>query len=83
MCTVQKEKGKTMREWIIQAETIGNISDGYWYGDGEEIVRCKDCKFCRVNYRYGSNVYCLYGLGIYNLEGFCSLGERKDDGMDS
>lgn len=71
-----------MREWIIQAETIGNISDGYWYGNGEEIVRCKDCKHsdeCHktVQYTRRENRTTMM-LGSMPVE-YCSWGERKDD----
>lgn len=76
--TVRGEKGETMTEWIIQAETVGNISDGYWYSNGEEIVRCKDCKHNSLN-RMSGNTYCDIGIGLYQLNDFCSKGERKDD----
>lgn len=67
---------KTMREWIIQAETIGNISDGYWYGNGEEIVRCKNCKYYWKNYTDDSIPVCLASP---KDDAFCSEGERKDE----
>ena len=67
-----------MREWIIQAETIGNISEGYWYGDGEEIVRCKDCK--HNLYPGKPNTVCGLDIPIFDCNGFCSEGERKSDG---
>ena len=69
-----------MREWIIQAETIGNISDGYWYGDGEEIVRCKDCKHSRTDDVFGGRWCQLPGsIKLVREEFFCADGERKDD----
>ena len=77
-----------MREWIIEAETIGNISDGYWYSNGEEIVRCKDCKH-RQELRECPMYHLNYERYEWQLDddcddytkadGFCDRGERKDD----
>ena len=68
-----------MREWIIQAETIGKISDGYWYSNGEEIVRCKDCtEFSDDDEEDGWGFCNNTGVGM-ERDGFCSCGERKDD----
>lgn len=70
-----------MREWIIQAETIGNISDGYWYGNGEEIVRCKDCKWwgdLDPKNRY-TDCYCHVVECSTEPDWYCADGERKDD----
>lgn len=80
-----------MSEWIIQAETIGKISDGYWYSNGEEIVRCKDCKWWDQidNGPYGYCHACKHAFYSSNWEisiyrrykedWFCADGERKDD----
>ena len=65
-----------MREWIIQAETIGNISDGYWYSNGEEIVRCKDCIYFR-EYLCDRLKY----SHVTNADSFCSEGEREADDL--
>ena len=64
-----------MIEWIIQAETIGNISDGYWYGNGEEIVRCKDCKV-------KDDVRCPWWHGVPSDEFYCAWGERRGNETD-
>lgn len=66
--TVRGEKGKTMSEWIVEAETLGDLVDGLWTG-GKRLVRCKDCYNQRL---------CNYAQYLGN-NGFCSRGERKDD----
>ena len=60
-----------MSEWIIEAETLEDLVDGY-LAIGKEIVRCKDCK-----YRNGSA--CDYSAVWVRPNGFCHWGERKDD----
>ena len=42
-----------------------------------ELVRCKDCKFNSLK-RLSGNVFCNYGIGLYQLNDFCSKGERKE-----
>lgn len=41
------------------------------------IVRCKDCKHNSLT-RLSGNVFCDYGIGLYQLSDFCSKGERKE-----
>ena len=43
--------------------------------DAVEVVRCKDCKW----HRYDSYCENLSVIG-FELDDFCSLGERKTDG---
>lgn len=42
------------------------------------LVRCKDCKHCSFS-RVTGNTYCDFGIGLCNLNDFCSRGERKED----
>ena len=44
-----------------------------------EVVRCKDCKHNSLNRKIG-NAYCDLGIELYQLDDFCSRGERKEDG---
>lgn len=46
---------------------------GHWL-TGEEIVRCRDCKWCMA---YMSGTYCDYMAHAVELDGFCKWGERK------
>lgn len=43
--------------------------------DAEPVVRCRDCKHWR-----GENDICR-GIGVdFDADGFCSYGERREDG---
>ena len=43
---------------------------------GEEIVRCRDCKFCMS---YWGADYCDHFSHVTNdPDGFCAWGERRD-----
>lgn len=49
--------------------------EGHWY-TGEEIVRCRDCKYCMG---YWKSDYCDYSSHVTNNpDGFCAWGERRD-----
>lgn len=73
---VQRGKGKTMSEYIVEAESRADLVDGHWYG-GEELVRCGECKWYEEE-----NHNCLDEMGfarIWEPTDYCSFGERKDD----
>ena len=78
----------------LDAEILADI---YWrVFDGEltEVVRCKDCKYRRVNEHYGEKGYMKlkamcdldtgdpFELGRYaeNDDWYCADGERREDG---
>lgn len=45
----------------------------------EEIVRCRDCKWCMA---YQTATYCdrfAHALPTAELNGFCAWGERRGD----
>ena len=53
------------------------------YADVAQVVRCQDCKHAWIHpcgyvycHRDGRNAYEM----TFNLDSFCSYGERKDDG---
>ena len=55
--------------------------EGHWY-TGEEIVRCRDCKHCRLD---DSRWYCselMFDIDFVTSntppDSFCSWGERRD-----
>jgi hypothetical protein len=61
-------------EWAVSRSRIDNMPT-------IEVVRCKDCKhnsFCR----FLGNTYCDLGIGLYQLDNFCSRGERREDETD-
>ena len=43
----------------------------------EEIVRCRDCKFCMA---YMAGTYCDYMAHNVEPDGFCAWAERKEGG---
>lgn len=45
--------------------------------DAVSVVRCKDCKYNSLNRKSG-NALCDFGFGLYQLNDFCSKGERKE-----
>ena len=68
-------------EWIVEAETREDLVDGHWFG-GEELVRCKDCRWWtkqEASLQGRCDAYGMYPTG----EWYCARGEREDDGMDS
>ena len=62
-----------IEEWLNNAPTI----------DAVPVVRCRDCKHAWIHpcgyaycHRDGRNAYEM----TFNLDSFCSYGERKDNG---
>ena len=68
-----------VRAWLNDQPTV----------DAVEVVRCKDCAFCKVdNSVYMRDVFgnendtpryhCLRGYGYNKPDHFCSYGERRE-----
>ena len=47
---------------------------GHWL-TGEEIVRCRDCKYAMA---YAKAAYCAYMNRVVGLDGFCAWSCRKE-----
>lgn len=63
---------KIDREWAIHESDIG--CDRQYLSDRDSVVRCKDCKYYDVEYRY-----CIGVPDIWTEpNGYCSWGERKE-----
>lgn len=69
--TIDYDSGVKVLEWIEQAPTV----------DAVEVVRCRDCKHAWIHpcgyvycHRDGRNAYEM----TFNLDSFCSYGERKE-----
>ena len=77
-----------MDEWVIEADTEYCVEYGF-FDVKEDLIRCKDCRHA-VNEpdRDGSDVWiCNYNHwrraeGIRCPDGFCSEGDRREDGRD-
>lgn len=66
-----------MSEYIVDF-AAPNINAAMALCDGvhEEIVRCRDCRYCMA---YWKANYCDYfNHSIEHLNGFCAWGERKE-----
>lgn len=65
-------------EWIVEAETLGDLVDGLWTG-GTRLVRCKDCKW----FEHGTT--CIrFGIRMSRAyDDFCSYGGRKHEQVQS
>ena len=48
--------------------------------DAVEVVRCKDCKKGHPELAPNGGVWCAVWNHVFNDDGFCSKGERKDNG---
>ena len=70
---------RRMVEWIVEAETLGDLVDGLWVG-GKRLVRCKDCKHHEDE--EPNMVYCPNMIGGWVDNNFyCGEGERSEDGQ--
>lgn len=70
---------------------MNEVNEAYWRGWNNgyacamkdnakiDVVRCKDCIHNSLNRRSG-NACCEFGFGLYQLNDFCSRGERREDG---
>ena len=67
----------------VDEDTILDLVDSIPTVDAVIVTRCKDCKH-RIYKDMGEEIGEIGGCGLFNCampnEGFCSYGERKDDG---
>lgn len=56
------------KEMLMDAPTV----------DAVEVIRCKDCKHNSLNRKSG-NAWCDFGFGLYQLDDFCSRGEKREN----
>lgn len=61
--------GQTLRRYILRQPVA----------DVVEVVRCKDCEYCR-SFMSG-DIYCTHseGLTSQGLDAFCSYGKRREE----
>ena len=70
---VQQVKERTLAECLIDGEPLGELIDS---GDLVHVCRCKDCKnYGTGGNRLNCNVFCC----SMPENGFCSMGERKEE----
>lgn len=67
--------------FLGQAIGVIEVLENESSADVVEVVRCKDCKWCKEDNWDGEILYgcdCAAGLNCAEPNGFCSYGERKD-----
>jgi len=78
--------GKTDR--YISVEDIGTVCHLHEEGDIEifELVRCKDCKWCKMQLTHNGEIdrrykqhFCNFFETDIELNFYCAAGERKEN----
>ena len=83
MTSVRWQKGKTMSEYIVRETGYpGTLKQEIV----EELVRCKDCKYCAIYHHYEGDIsvcarmyqfqYVLFD--VIADKDFCSKAEKRD-----
>lgn len=73
-----------MAEYIIDTSELSGI-DEEWLAKHEQIIRCKDCRYCKpyeamkVEGYKCTRVSTCFGI---DLDGFCKWGEITANGGD-
>lgn len=57
-----------------------DVDDGVCLHYEKQAVRCKDCKKGHPELAPNGGVWCAVWNHVFNDDGFCSKGERKDNG---
>lgn len=60
-------------------EDVQRIFDSTPTVDAVEVVRCKDCKHRKRPLFAGNGIYCEEQRRHFELDDFCSYGERRTD----
>lgn len=67
---------------VLKSTTANGYEHESWLPVLEEIVRCMDCKWLRVDmsdHEYRSGYWCDMGRFDPKPDGFCAWGERRED----
>ena len=78
---------KAKQKWVVRCGDKHN--EGYTYDQVHftiddapsiDIVRCKECKYCKTYYHSYDNIpsRCLRTLNDVNADDFCSYGSRSE-----
>lgn len=66
-----------MAEWIVEAETLGDVANGIWVS-AKRFVRCKDCKSSKGE-ELGL-VYCYALKQWVRKDFYCGCSKPRDGG---
>ena len=70
-------------EWIVEAESIGDLLNGRYTVATKPVIRCKDCKHSEHWYGDKSRCFLWHEEGIDVFEnGFCNYAERREEGEE-
>ena len=64
-----------MGEWIVEAETIGDLLEGC-YTIGNKLIRCRDCKWFGD---FGCAIRIVDDSDKPTENDFCSFAERRTE----
>lgn len=74
-------KGAEPNETVLHTRTPNGYEEWRWLPVREEIVRCKDCRFCGKG-TWGVEAFpvCRRGIHVFQVsnDGFCKWGDRRD-----
>ena len=65
-------------------KNLDEVLDSQPTADVIEVVRCKDCKHCRIEHRKKEKgkesigVYVCNGIGVVDSTFYCACGERRE-----
>ena len=67
-------------EWIVEAESIGDLLNGRYTVATKPVIRCKDCKYCEHWYADKGRCFLWHESGIDVFEdGFCNYAGRRKE----
>lgn len=72
----------TQTEWIISLDDDLKDYDELFVGnvrDGDELIRCKDCKYWKTNTQFCSVFSGLCTVQRMPPDGYCSEADRKEE----
>lgn len=78
---INVDKDELIKALEYDRQQYENGYDAGYKAAKDEIVRCKDCKYCLINLKR-MNGLCMrisYARHQVQLNDFCSFGERKED----
>jgi hypothetical protein len=68
-------------EWIVEAESIGDLLNGRYTVATKPVIRCKDCRYNTGLSEFIKDYYCCdYHEHIVSADDFCSYAERWEEG---
>ena len=67
-----------MAEWIVEANDRADLINGLC-AIGEELVRCRDCKWWDKDNGFDDKGYCDLLDSYWRPDEYCSSSERREE----